>query len=808
MKYRVLLFFLTSFSLFAGERTFLFLPRLDHPFYLNSSTGSFRIDELGDPWPQVMTLNTDGEGTNLQVVANNQSPFSLEGQNLVIWVKGENLKELREFWIYGADNSDFANRIVFMPSNDPTLLREGEWQCLSLPLSAGNIWGTPDLSQLTDIQFWVNDRGNGPVSLQIGPVYLEEAKEESALILTFDDGWKSQIETAAPIMAGLGLKGTAYIIPEMIGLEHYMDEEDLVRLTEEFGWSLGGHHIERMDQLPREEMVNLFEEKALWADENNLEMPDFSYANGAFNQDLLSVVEEYYQSGRTIIEYPEANPPGNPYQIKVLNLVPPLNFDLLQSRLEKLAPKGELLVLVLHKIEDVSQYETELSREDFTKLCTMVADSGKAVKTMAQVSADFSEHSLTLEDWNGPTLYQPAAATAGASDPREKTNLSWDDQLHTSGAGHPEALFNTQINYSLDWKMVWGLNGGEAQYYNQLEDLYVYVQNDLSNTARLYSSVGIEDVNFDDLTEGGLDGSQFYLNTLYLKQPLPEDITLTAGYFSPDPHHKWLQVSRSVKIEPAFAQEITPRYLWLQGEWTGYSPFGFQFAMVPDVIGKDVDDFDQRVLTYDTGEDMDDDGDVDTYLGVLNLFTSLWYDTNWLDGEVALALNGDALKVAAEGAINLDAKVVRLAGSLGVKYTQGENCYTYPTWEHEDGAWRYSTGLAGYLVLGEFTLNPGYAYQMYVDSDGSIRHLYGMDVGFLYRNTEFYTVVTFFDLTDPTWGLDAGFEVGYAVNYDGVKFITGYTMGGFSASSGLYGNTDDVEGGVDGIFLRIKATYW
>ena len=58
------------------------------------------------------------------------------------------------------------------------------------------------------------------------------------------------------------------------------------------------------------------------------------------------------------------------------------------------------------------------------------------------------------------------------------------------------------------------------------------------------------------------------------------------------------------------------------------------------------------------------------------------------------------------------------------------------------------------------------------------------------------------------WGENAGFEAGLSLDYEGVTFITGYTMGGFNAASGLYGNNDDNEGALDGPFLRIKATYW
>ena len=803
MKKAALLLILITGFLYSEERTLLFLPREDHPFFLNSTAGQFHMEESDGMWSTTMKISTDGDGGNVQVVAHDITPFSLENKNLVIWVKGDNIKALKEFWLYASDSNDFSNRIVFMPSNDPTQLREGVWSRLNLPLSAGEIWGTPDLSRLSALQFWLNDRGSSPLSLELGPVYLESSLPPSAVILTFDDGWKSQIETAAPVMAEQGLTGTAYIIPELIGSPGYMTAEDLKTLTDEYGWSLGSHHEERMDGMSDEELKDAFEQKKAWFEGQGLTAPDFSYANGAFGGQLLDRVKEYYRSGRTIIEYPESNPPGDPYLIKVLNIYPPVNFDRIRKRVENLSEEGELLVLLLHRITDRPEYATEISTADFTELCRLISLSEIPVRTMAQVSAGFSSAPPEIIDWSAPTLLQSASAESG-QESTEVTNLSWQDRLNTTGAGQPEARFDTQLDFSLDWKMAWGLSGGDPEYFNQLEDLYVYIQNDLSDTARLYMSVGSSEVTFEDLTRGSLNGESFHLDSLYLEQTMPRGITLTAGYFSPDPHHKWLQVSRSVKLEPAFAQDMTPQYLWIQGTWTGWAPLGIQFAFVPDVIGVNRDGYDRRVLTYDGGEDENGDDIIETYhLGVPNLFTSVWFDTNWLDAEGAVALNGDAVKVAAEGALKIDMRVVKLAGSLGMKYTHGSEFYTYPLWEHENNAWRFSTGLAGYLVLGDFTFNPGYAYQTYISGKGVVRHLYGMDVGFLYRNTEFYMVLTFFDLANPHWGNDAGFEIGYALKYGDVKFVTGYTMGGFSADSGLYNNTS-----IDGLFLRIKATYW
>ncbi len=800
MKFSLyLLLLLQTLSLYGVEKMPLFVPKEEHPFFLNSPTGKVSVESSKMPWEYKWRLETAGDGQNVQMTALDLPDFSLNQKNLVIWVKTENRENLREFWLFAADSEDFSNRVVFMVSDDKTQLLDREWTKITLPFSAGKQWGAPDLDHMKTFQFWINDNGKAPgTAVEIGPVYTEMAEEPSAVVITFDDGWLSQYQKAAPIMAEYGFRGTAYLIPELIGQENYMTLEDLKDLTGTYQWSLGGHYLGRMDGREPGELNRIFYDQAAWFSERGLEAADFSYPNGAFSPALLEVLPAFFRSARTIIEYPEANPPANPYILKVMNLTAPFNSETLQNRLDRVAPRGELVILVLHKIEESSAAETEMPTEDFRRICEIISRSGLAVKTMAEISGDFKPLSV---DWEP----LPTSLTADTPPPEEllpeepplmKDPLKTDSPQLSTPLPVPLKGLETQIDFSLDWRMVWGTLDGEAGYYNQIDDLHMYVENSLSDYTKLFTVFGIQDVNFEDFSEGAIDGSYFYLNALYMVQEVYEDTEITAGYTAPDPVHKWLQVTRSAGIEPAFGQDMAPRSLWIGGKWEGLEPYGVQLAVVPDVIGKENEGDTKQVMTYQEE------------LGVPNVFGSLWIDTETFDMEAAAALNGDALKAAAGAGYVYRFAPYSLSVTAGIKYTKGEDFQTYPVWDHLDNAWRLSSGVSGAIPLGEVTFNPGLAWQSVIYDGGDVRHLGGIDVGFLYKILELYGVVTLYDLENSVWEENAGLEAGLIVDYRGVEYMTGYTMAGFNTLSGLYNNKSWNEGGVDGVFLRIKATYW
>ena len=797
----VLIIIISSLSILYSQEL-VFQPREPLPFFLNSPGGRFSLNETPGKWPASLRIETEGDGSNTQVVAKSITPFDITNKNIVLWLRLDKISHMKDLWIYLSSDNEFANRIVYMISKDKTQLIEGPWLKITIPSSGGAAWGSPVLDKITNLQLWVNDHGSGGVTLDMGPVYLEEAAQ-GAVVLTFDDGWESTVTKAAPIMAEFGMAGTAYIIPNLLGTPGYMTQEQALGLKEKFGWSLGAHYWERLDSKSPEEVKRIFQETAGWFIQRDIPRPNFSYPNGAFTRELLVAVADFFSSARTIVEFPETMPPGDLYRIRSLNIVPDLPKEKIRDRLEAATAGGGLVVMIFHKITQNSEYETELEEEDFKDICRMISESGLEVLTMSEVVQRSENRIEPVFPQNSPTLLQPLVNDDA---PQEKTVENRPVQPYTAGAdpaaplltpaaGKPVLTAGTQIDISLDWKFVLGrrIAGDDFQYYNQLEDLHLYLQTTLSDSAMLFAAAGIQDVNFTDFTTGAIGGEDFYLKSLYLTQALGDRISLTAGYLSPDPKFKWLQVTRSAGIEPAFGQDITPDSLWLAAAAEILPEFGFQLAFNPDLIGTESGD--TRVLTYQQA------------LGVPNIFGSLWYSSDLLTAEVAAALNGDAVKLAAAASGKQDFEKVSLLESLGVKYITAGNFTTFPDWDHQENL-RLSGGFTLLLPIESFNFSSGLAYQITIPPEGTPGHRGGLDLGLTWKNLELFGAVTAYDLTSPEWQTNTGFEAGLKLDYDGVEYMIGYTMAGYNVISGLYNNKEGNEGGVNGLFIRIKATYW
>jgi peptidoglycan/xylan/chitin deacetylase (PgdA/CDA1 family) len=79
------------------------------------------------------------------------------------------------------------------------------------------------------------------------------ANGERSALLTFDDGFKSVVTEALPVLVQQGVTGTAFIIASRIGKPGYLSGDDL-RTLQAAGWEIGNHtldHAALSDLTPR-----------------------------------------------------------------------------------------------------------------------------------------------------------------------------------------------------------------------------------------------------------------------------------------------------------------------------------------------------------------------------------------------------------------------------------------------------------------------------------------------------------------------------------------------------------------------------
>lgn len=126
---------------------------------------------------------------------------------------------------------------------------------------------------------------------------------EKPVILTFDDGWRSQIDGALPVLTERGMVGTFYLYPNVLGHDHYMDWEDAQSLVES-GMEIGSHSKSHQ-YMTRQDPSTLADEiagsKRILEERLGAPVQTFAYPFGLSDEHIRTLVKEAgYTTGRSL----------------------------------------------------------------------------------------------------------------------------------------------------------------------------------------------------------------------------------------------------------------------------------------------------------------------------------------------------------------------------------------------------------------------------------------------------------------------------------------------------------------------------
>ena len=132
---------------------------------------------------------------------------------------------------------------------------------------------------------------------------ISSNKNNKVVVLTFDDGFKSQYTNAKPILDTYGYKASFGIICEDIGKADHMGWEEINTLEDE-GHDIGAHSMTHrsMTEIPTEEMqVEVSGSKQCLIDNGIEDVVYFSYPKneGSADKTVVETVSQHYDLGRT-----------------------------------------------------------------------------------------------------------------------------------------------------------------------------------------------------------------------------------------------------------------------------------------------------------------------------------------------------------------------------------------------------------------------------------------------------------------------------------------------------------------------------
>jgi len=119
------------------------------------------------------------------------------------------------------------------------------------------------------------------------------------IAITFDDGYENNYINASPVLKGLGIQATIFVIPALVGTDGYMTWDQLIEISES-GFITIGSHTMTHPWLPSQSVQGLDSEitGSKRAIESHLKKPigAFCYPIGGFNKDVRQkVIESGYK---------------------------------------------------------------------------------------------------------------------------------------------------------------------------------------------------------------------------------------------------------------------------------------------------------------------------------------------------------------------------------------------------------------------------------------------------------------------------------------------------------------------------------
>jgi peptidoglycan/xylan/chitin deacetylase (PgdA/CDA1 family) len=114
------------------------------------------------------------------------------------------------------------------------------------------------------------------------------------VILSFDDGWRSQYTEALPILKKYGFIATFFLYPNVIEHENYMTWDE-VRALRDAGMEIGSHsksHQYMTKQTPEEQLLEVERSKEILEEKLGVEVATFAYPFGLSDASLQAMLQD------------------------------------------------------------------------------------------------------------------------------------------------------------------------------------------------------------------------------------------------------------------------------------------------------------------------------------------------------------------------------------------------------------------------------------------------------------------------------------------------------------------------------------
>lgn len=329
-----------------------------------------------------VNANTEGKQFRIRFKINSIDA----GAGLLLYVSDDNsFTHFSSFEIYNPAASDNHDSIKI-----------GEWCDMVLPWSALQDQGTLRYLKTVGLLRFRFLNGGGSANIQM--VALVDAPK-GIVSFTFDDGLVTQYTEAARILGMRNIPATAYIIPNLVGVNSgAMTEEQVISLRRDYNWDIEAHWGDVMTEMSEKEIDNALLYTKDWIQSRGLGRGDhFAYPGGAHNQKLKDACRKYFSTARTIdnnkLKGIDSDPVGDPYALRAVSGIGnnPGGHSVADTKAEitRVANNGGWLLLVFHSIGSTAT-NMYCTAAGLAEIADHAIASGVEIKTVADAIAGFA----------------------------------------------------------------------------------------------------------------------------------------------------------------------------------------------------------------------------------------------------------------------------------------------------------------------------------------------------------------------------------------------------------------------------------
>ncbi|RIL07769.1 MAG: hypothetical protein DCC71_02050 [Proteobacteria bacterium] len=337
-----------------------------------------------------VAITTDGRGSPSLVAAQGLAADA-RGRFVKVALRVHGMAHLANLQVRagGADfeRSWFSLPVPIYADLEYNFLQDGEWAAVTLPFGSADVAGTPDRARLDTLGIMATDDGRAPVRIDVAGIALVDAPREGVVSITFDDGYKEHL-AAARAMAARGWRGTAYVIPQVLGTRPAYLTLDDVREIGRLGFDVAAHDDPPFTQIPAD---------ALEPRVRGIQrfLAEHGFAEGARHlayplgkqepKRVRPTVARLFATARIAGGGPETLPPADPHLLRAVNVVAGTKPEQVGVWARRAKEQGEWLILMLHWLPETTAQHTDYAMADYLAMLGEIAKSGARVAPVTEV---------------------------------------------------------------------------------------------------------------------------------------------------------------------------------------------------------------------------------------------------------------------------------------------------------------------------------------------------------------------------------------------------------------------------------------